>query len=204
MLVKGGEANCSVAESCFFCLSYPQLEKHLIVSIGSEAYLTTAKGPLTNPDSNPSTLPFSSHILIIPLTHTATLQTIDDAESRASTLAEMHQYRQALTRMLKSRGCGAVTFEIARRRNVHAHWQVVPVPLEKMVAVEKAFTAEAKADTVGHFEKRGLRDEEGDYFRVWISGEEEGEEEFVVGLEQEQYFDLQFGKFSGGGRCDGS
>lgn len=33
-------------ENCFFCLSYPQLEKHLIVSIGNESYLTTAKGQI--------------------------------------------------------------------------------------------------------------------------------------------------------------
>src|SRR4051812_48876132 len=35
-------------ESCFFCLSNPSIQKHLITSIGSDAYLTTAKGPLTN------------------------------------------------------------------------------------------------------------------------------------------------------------
>src|SRR5579862_8414860 len=35
-------------ESCFFCLSNPNIQKHLITSIGNDAYLTTAKGPLTN------------------------------------------------------------------------------------------------------------------------------------------------------------
>lgn len=173
------------------------MEKHLIVSIGNDAYLTTAKGPLTNPRCNPPTLPFSSHILIIPLTHTATLQAIDDPDSRASTLAEMHQYRRALAKMLKSRGCGAVTFEIARERNVHHHWQVVPVPLEKLKMVEGAFRDEAGAGSLGEFQKKGPDESEGDYFRVWIDeegDEEEGGDGLIVGLREDQYFDLQFGR----------
>lgn len=179
-------------------MSYSQLEKHLIVSIGNDAYLTTAKGPLTNPGCNPPTLPFSSHILIIPLTHTAVLQTIDDPDSRASTIAEMHQYRRALAAMLKSRGCGAVTFEIARERNVHHHWQVVPVPLEKLKVVEQAFRDGAKADTLGEFQKRNPDGEDGDYFRLWIDGEEvsNDEEGLVMGLRHDEYFDLQFGRSS--------
>lgn len=84
---------------------------------------------------------------------------------------------------------------------MHHHWQVVPVPLEKLKVVEEAFRAEAKADSLGEFERKKPDDEEeegGDYFRVWIDGEiagEEGDGEgLVVGLRADQYFDLQFGR----------
>ncbi|PWW75146.1 hypothetical protein C7212DRAFT_364288 [Tuber magnatum] len=180
------------AESCFFCLSYPQLEKHLIVSIGEEAYVTTAKGPLTNPTTNPSTLPFSSHVLIIPLTHTPTIAAIDDGASRKSTIEEMTNYRLAIERMLKSRNCGAVTFEVSRANGVHSHWQLIPVPDGKLAAVEEAFTSEAEADRIGEFEKRKAdADNEGDYFRVWISGMDGS---LVISLKEGEYFDLQFGR----------
>ncbi|CAZ83190.1 unnamed protein product [Tuber melanosporum] len=189
---RGTLANLSPAESCFFCLSYPQLEKHLIVSIGNEAYVTTAKGPLTNPTTNPSTLPFSSHVLIIPLTHTPTVTAIDDEDSRKSTIEEMTNYRLAIERMLKSRDCGAVTFEVSRANGVHSHWQLIPVPVDKLAAVEEAFKSEALADRIGEFEKRGLDAEnEGDYFRIWISGMDGS---LVVSLKEGEYFDLQFGR----------
>ncbi|KAG0643773.1 CwfJ C-terminus 1-domain-containing protein-like protein [Tuber brumale] len=179
-------------ESCFFCLSYPQLEKHLIVSIGNEAYVTTAKGPLTNSTTNPSTLPFSSHVLIIPLTHTPTIAAIDDEDSRKSTIEEMTNYRLATEQMLKSRNCGAVTFEVSRANGVHSHWQLIPVPVDKLAAVEEAFKNEAEADRIGEFEKRGVdADSEGDYFRVWISGMDGS---LVVSLKEGEYFDLQFGR----------
>lgn len=164
----------------------------MIVSIGNEAYVTTAKGPLTNSTVNPSTLPFSSHVLIIPLIHTPTLIAIDDEDSRKSTIEEMTNYRLAIEQMLQSRGCGAVTFEISRANGVHSHWQLIPVPDDKLAAVEEAFKSEAKADQIGEFEKRGVgAGNEGDYFRVWVSGMDGS---LVVSLKEGEYFDLQFGK----------
>lgn len=163
------------------------------MSIGNEAYLTTAKGPLTNAASNPPGLPFSAHILIIPLTHTPTIAGIDDGESRRATEAEMGRYRSALEEMLKTRGCGAVTFEVARSGGVHAHWQVVPVPLEKMEGVESAFREAAEGEKLQGFERREVEEGEGDWFRVWVSGEEGA---LVCRLVEGEYFDLQFGKWS--------
>lgn len=82
---------------------------------------------------------------------------------------------------------------------MHHHWQVVPVPLEKLNLVEEAFRDEAKAGTLGEFQRKKPDEGEGDYFRVWIDKEgdeeEEGEEEgLVVGFKEDQYFDLQFGR----------
>jgi len=104
----------------------------------------------------------------------------------------MTNYRLAIEQMLQSRGCGAVTFEISRANGVHSHWQLIPVPDDKLAAVEEAFKSEAKADQIGEFEKRGVgAGNEGDYFRVWVSGMDGS---LVVSLKEGEYFDLQFGK----------
>ncbi|TGZ76393.1 hypothetical protein EX30DRAFT_324740 [Ascodesmis nigricans] len=149
---------------CFFCLSNPNLEKHLIVSIGTDAYLTTAKGPLTSPATNPAALPFSAHILIIPLAHTPTLDMLD-SEDRESTVKEMRRYRDAIVRMLEERGCGAVVWEVRKHEGVHAHWQLVPVRKEKLRMVEEAF-AKAKA---GWVEENEIAEGE-DAFTYWVAG----------------------------------
>ncbi len=44
------------AGPCWFCLSSPQVEKHLIVSVGEHVYLALPKGGLT-----------SQHVMILPI-----------------------------------------------------------------------------------------------------------------------------------------
>ena len=34
----------SAAAACWFCLASPEVEKHLIVSVGDESYIALAKG----------------------------------------------------------------------------------------------------------------------------------------------------------------
>ena len=53
---NGDKRTKSSEYSCWFCLSSPQIEKHLIVSIGEQAYLAIAKGGLVE-----------NHLLIIPI-----------------------------------------------------------------------------------------------------------------------------------------
>jgi len=50
---------------CWFCLSNEQVEKHIIVDIAEEYYLTVAKGPLEP----------CEHIIIIPIEHTQQVDT---------------------------------------------------------------------------------------------------------------------------------
>ncbi|ETV88427.1 hypothetical protein, variant [Aphanomyces astaci] len=68
-------------QECWFCLSTPTVEMHLIVSIGNEAYLAIPKGPIV-PD----------HALIVPIQHTASMTTIS-----AAARAEVNQFKAALT-----------------------------------------------------------------------------------------------------------
>lgn len=166
-------------QECFFCLSNPNLATHLITSIANDSYLTTAKGPLTTPSTFPS-LKCPAHILIIPLAHTATLADIPEADSRASSLAEMHKYRRTLQRYLmqnaRDESLGAVTWELSRAAGVHVHWQFLPVAanLVERGLVEAAFKVEAENEKYPAFQPtpspgldRNVPDE-GDHFRVWI------------------------------------
>ncbi|RAL64663.1 hypothetical protein DID88_001696 [Monilinia fructigena] len=101
---------------CFFCLSNPNLATHLISSIGDEAYLTIAKGPLTTATTNATLgVDFPAHALIIPLTHSPTLALIPEEESKQNTYDEMNRFKDSLQKMVGHRSgnkLGAVTYEI--------------------------------------------------------------------------------------------
>ena len=164
-------------DQCFFCLSNPTLATHLISSIGDDAYLTTAKGPLTTSNTNAALgLDYPAHALIIPLTHSPTIALIPEEESaRTKTFKEMNHFKVALQNMVAEKShnkLGAVTYEISRGRGVHTHWQFLPVPesLIRKGLVEAAFRVEAENLTYPAFEVRdpGIGQDEADFFRVWI------------------------------------
>ncbi|KAL6714614.1 hypothetical protein ACLMJK_008039 [Lecanora helva] len=163
-------------QECFFCLSNPNLATHLITSIGSDAYLTIAKGPLSTSTTYP-TLKFPFHILIIPLAHSPTLTTITPPETKISTYKEMSHYRSSLQSLLtaSSKGTlGAVTWEVSRAEGIHTHWQFLPVPVDliRKGLVEAAFKVEAENEKYPvSFKTKEIGDgtvEKGDFFRVWI------------------------------------
>lgn len=168
-------------EECFFCLSNPNLATHLIASIAEDAYVTTAKGPLSTPSTYP-TLSFPAHMLIIPLSHAPTLSSIPPPETKISTYKEMQRYRNALHALLVSTGkaaLGAATWEVSRADGIHIHWQFLPVPtpLIKKGLVEAAFKVEAENEKYPAFTTKAIADgtaERGDYFRVWIWRPREG------------------------------
>lgn len=145
-------------EQCFFCLSNPNLATHLITSIGTEAYLTTAKGPLPTSKTFAPSLSFPGHMLIIPFNHTPTLNSITDSPSRHAVWAEMQRYRTALHNMLQARSngsLGAVTWEVSRSTGIHVHWQFLPVSADLITRglVEAAFKVEAENLKYPKFER---------------------------------------------------
>lgn len=75
----------SVAGPCWFCLASPEVEKHLVVSVGTYAYLALAKGGLV-----------SEHLLILPITHFQSTPDLDDdcreGESILSTISVSYQW----------------------------------------------------------------------------------------------------------------
>lgn len=205
-------------DRCFFCLSNPNLPTHMVCSIGDDVYVATAKGPLPTPITfRDKGLDFPGHLIMVPLTHAPTISAasmaeegVDGAEVAARTFKEMTRFREALQAMTSSRTkrkLGAVTWEISRARNIHTHWQFIPVPAD-MVAkglVEAAFRVEAENLKLPKLEAKefGSSDEvEGDYFRVWIWADEDtdSEEGKIIGkcllmrLDENVHFDLQYGR----------
>ena len=192
-------------DECFFCLSNPACETHMIGSIGTDCYVTVAKGPLTTRSTFPS-LGFPGHLLLIPLQHSATLATIPDKEAQRTTAAELQRYRNALHDMLAAKSkaeegrsqLGSVTWEISRGGGVHLHWQFLPVPIDLIQRglVEAAFDVEAENLSYPKFAKTAAEIDEagqGDYFKVMICSETL-RKDLVLPVDSSFRFYLQFGR----------
>ena len=113
-------------EQCFFCLSNPNTETHMIVSIGTCSYLTIAKGPLTRSNKN---LQFSGHGILIPIEHTPTIK----RESLVS--EELLKYQNSLVAAFDEQkpNLKLVFWEINRDTNIHYHTQFLPVEEESLL-----------------------------------------------------------------------
>ncbi|ODV77389.1 uncharacterized protein CANTADRAFT_55610 [Suhomyces tanzawaensis NRRL Y-17324] len=114
-------------ESCFFCLSNPKAETHMIVSIGNNVYLTIAKGPLTRSNGD---LSFSGHAIIIPIEHIPTLRSNSTNVISSPVFQEVLQYQKSLVKAFhtKAPNYRLVFYEVCRGTNVHQNTQVVPIP----------------------------------------------------------------------------
>ncbi|XP_055108137.1 CWF19-like protein 1 isoform X4 [Symphalangus syndactylus] len=86
---------------CWFCLASPEVEKHLVVNIGTHCYLALAKGGLSD-----------DHVLILPIGHYQSV-----VELSAEVVEEVEKYKATLRRFFKSRGKRCVVFE----RNYKSH-----------------------------------------------------------------------------------
>ncbi|RLN33556.1 zinc finger CCCH domain-containing protein 59 [Panicum miliaceum] len=117
-----------VESSCWFCLSSPDVESHLVISIGEAYYCALAKGPLV-----------PNHVLMIPVEHCpSTLMMPSEAE------VELARYKNALCKYFEKQGKTTVFFEWVSQNSRHANLQVVPVPFPKADAVDKIFHLAAK------------------------------------------------------------
>ncbi|KAL2183874.1 hypothetical protein L209DRAFT_468980 [Thermothelomyces heterothallicus CBS 203.75] len=199
-------------DRCFFCLSNPNLPTHMVCSVGEDTYLATAKGPLPAADTfREQGIGFPGHFIITPLTHAPSLSAaaMSDEQEARRTFAEMARFRDALQNMVADasrRQLGAVTWEINRARNIHVHWQFLPVPAEMVSKglVEAGFRVLAGDMKLGKFTVKdfGTADEvPGDYFRVWIWAEEDGEDgssakvvgnSLLLPFDEGVRFDLQY------------
>ncbi|PPJ50550.1 hypothetical protein CBER1_05512 [Cercospora berteroae] len=192
-------------QECYFCLGKNNAEVHMITSIGDNAYMTIAKGPLATRQTFPK-LGIPCHMLIIPVEHAPTIQALNE-ETREATHKEMSRYRDALHNMISSKSTsgadgeaelGAVTWEISRGGGVHLHWQFLPVPVAmvKDGRIEAAFDVEAENQHYPRFAKTDAEKaaaQEGHYFKamIWSEG---SEKEIVLPLDETFRFDLQFGR----------
>lgn len=114
-------------DECFFCLSNPKVETHMIISIGSQAYLTVAKGPLTRSSKE---LPFSGHAIIIPIEHIPTIRSTTPNTIESPIFKEIENYKRTLAKAFSEKASQfkLVFFEISRSQNIHQHVQLLPIP----------------------------------------------------------------------------
>ncbi|XP_076862914.1 CWF19-like protein 1 [Brachyhypopomus gauderio] len=114
---------------CWFCLASPEVEKHLVISIGTHCYMAVAKGCLT-PD----------HVLLLPIGH---YQSVVDLPS--DVVEELEKYKSAIRKYHKSRGWRCILFE-RNYRSQHLQLQVVPVPMERCSTedIKEAFMVQAQ------------------------------------------------------------
>ncbi|TDZ49825.1 CWF19-like protein [Colletotrichum trifolii] len=197
-------------DRCFFCLSNPNLDTHMVCTVGDDSYLATAKGPLATAETfKEQGLNFPGHIIITPLAHTPTIHQSgaesygpDDAVRTYKEMARFRESLQAMVSTKSNRKLGAITWEISRDRNIHVHWQFHPVPADLIYKglLELAFKVEAENFKYPEFESRELSYEEqsthGDYFRIWIWADN-GEDRIkgsslVMKLDPNMRFDLQY------------
>eukprot|EP00656_Telonema_subtile_P016331 TRINITY_DN18617_c0_g1_i3.p1 TRINITY_DN18617_c0_g1~~TRINITY_DN18617_c0_g1_i3.p1 ORF type:complete len:301 (-),score=104.28 TRINITY_DN18617_c0_g1_i3:27-929(-) len=121
----GGGGNSGPPAACWFCLSNPQVEEHLIVSVGNLTYLALAKGGLVD-----------DHLLIVPIEHVPCASPIPPEVDQ-----EIEKYKQALDKYWQSLGREMVSYErhIVMRNAEHFHIQVVALPKGEACKVVSAF-----------------------------------------------------------------
>lgn len=120
-----------VAESCWFCMSSPKFETHLVASIGEETYLAMAKGPLV-----------PHHVLVLPIVHKRCTLELSESEDK-----ELAAYLDALRRFCEARGEALLVFEryMANSQFEHMHLQAIALPAHLVSGARE------------HFERHGAR-----------------------------------------------
>ncbi|XP_075066329.1 CWF19-like protein 1 isoform X2 [Mixophyes fleayi] len=118
---------------CWFCLASPEVEKHLVVSIGEDCYVALAKGGLT-----------SDHVLILPIGH---YQAMVDLSSEV--VEECEKYKASLKKFYKAKGKRYVMFE-RNYRSQHLQLQVVPLPLTCCATedIKESFIVQAQEQNI--------------------------------------------------------
>lgn len=131
---------------CWFCLSNPELAKHLIVSIAEELYVSIAKGTLIDPFSNSCLVPGGGNILILTINHYNTFSQIP-SQAQEKVNQELQKYKKALSDFFEKFEAAPVYYEIhAPGTFKHAHKQVVPIPLSTSPSIEIFFINQARAN----------------------------------------------------------
>ncbi|KAF7143656.1 hypothetical protein RHSIM_Rhsim05G0020500 [Rhododendron simsii] len=125
---RSGNANSERSRDCWFCLSSPSLESHLITSIGEHYYCALAKGPLVE-----------DHVLVIPIEHIpTTLLSSPECET------ELIRFQNSLKMYFKNQGKEAVFFEWVFKRGSHANLQAIPILPSRVSAIQDIFNLAAQ------------------------------------------------------------
>ncbi|KAL4715033.1 hypothetical protein ACJJTC_003184 [Scirpophaga incertulas] len=118
-------------DTCWFCLSSPTVEKHLVISVGTHCYLALAKGPLT-----------PLHVLILPIAHHQSITRAPD-----EVVKEIKMFKDALRKFVASLDMEIVFFE-RNYRTTHMQIQAVPVPRSCASQILEVFQDEAGINSI--------------------------------------------------------
>lgn len=75
------------SEKCWFCLSSPDVEKHLVITIGDSFYLALSKGPINQ-----------YHVLILSVTHIQSVALLSEEDFN-----ELEKFKSALKEFFASK-----------------------------------------------------------------------------------------------------
>lgn len=114
-------------EKCWFCLSSPNVEKHLVISIGDSFYLALAKGPLND-----------YHVLILSVTHIQSVSLLSQGD-----FDELDKFKDALREFFKTKGMSVGFFE---RNYKSPHLQVNAIAVDESLEWQMKNVVEDKAE----------------------------------------------------------
>jgi hypothetical protein len=117
---------------CWFCLSNPNADVDLVVSVGSDVYCAIDKGPIVE----------GGHALVLPVEHAPSSLALS-----AAAAAEMDAYLDALQACYKAQGWGLFAWEryaaLRARGGNHAQVNALGVPADSVKGAEAALLAAA-------------------------------------------------------------
>ncbi|XP_021715122.1 zinc finger CCCH domain-containing protein 64-like isoform X1 [Chenopodium quinoa] len=125
---RSNNATTNRSKECWFCLSSPNVESHLIITVGENIYCALAKGPLVD-----------DHVLLLPVEHSpSTLSLPPDCQR------ELYKNQSSLRMYCKTQRKEYIFFELISIRGTHANLQAVPIPQTKASSVKNIFNLAAK------------------------------------------------------------
>ncbi|CAG9799531.1 unnamed protein product [Chironomus riparius] len=114
-------------DKCWFCLQSPDIDKHLIISIGEHFYLALAKSPVND-----------YHVLIIPISHIQAVSHLTD-----ELFQELDIFKKSIKKFYESLNMVAVFFE---RNYLTSHSIVNAVPISHDLEWQLPETLKDKAE----------------------------------------------------------
>ena len=166
--------------SCWFCLKSPNVEKHLVISVGASMYLALAKGALTN-----------DHVMIVPTNHIKCQQFLELNQQE-----DVEKFKKSLRTMNRTNKKSTTVFFERSLSTSHMQIQCLPVARYSVNDIKDVFYKFA--------DKYNLEVQEVPAAEEWKEALPPGTDYFLVEFEnqdkllflcsQKVRFPLQFGR----------
>ena len=176
----GADGKEKKKESCWFCLKSPNVEKHLVISVGASMYLALAKGALSN-----------DHVMIVPTNHIKCQQFLEPNQQE-----DVEKFKRAIRTLNRTNKKSTTVFFERSLSTSHMQIQAVPVARYSVNDIKDVFytfadkyNLEVQEIPVGEDWKE-MVPPGSDYFIA----EFENQDKLVFLCSQKVRFPLQFGR----------